>query len=184
MGIRKELELVESALAGHVSVDIDAEKLQSDRWCTWDANGLCRHLPKAVSVRHKLLHYLRWWACQLTWQKTPAKNHYIAPNLAVGSTSTFTWTNKRNILKLQAWKGSTHTEVTSICLIWIQVSRIKLCIKTLESPNQTLSFWVSSQQWIYHETSFSKCHLALSQNPIISPIKIKINSKLHNSWYL
>lgn len=43
---------------------------------------------------------------------------------------TFTWANKRNILTLPSW-NAVHTEVTSICLIWIQVTHINLCIKTI-----------------------------------------------------
>lgn len=129
------------------------------RW----ANRACSYLQKVVSVRHKVFHYLSWWGCQLQRKtQTHRKKSLLCFKLGREQPLTFTWANKRNILTLPSWKCSAHTEVTSICLIWIQVTCIKLYIKPLQSPNQMLSFQPSSQQWIYSESSFSKCHLGLS----------------------
>lgn len=61
---------------------------------------------------------------------------------------TFTWANKRNIPTLPSWKCTAYTEVTSICLISIQVCLHKTVHKKplQKVQNQMLSFQPSSQQ--------------------------------------
>lgn len=98
----------------------------------WGANGPWPYLQKVASVRHKLFHYLSWWGCQLQGKTQTGRKKKSLPYSKLGRVQplTFTWANKRNILTLPSRKRSAHTEVTSICLIWIQVPCIKLCIKT------------------------------------------------------